>query len=140
MFYFDFLSKCRSAGVNPHKRKQKRKRVCTESLETEMYGTHSFIQKLKWSSMSRIAIYHINKMVTPQAVGINYLKTKEQRNHLMTLVFMTSGFMTSVCIYFLKTMDVFFIKKRSFVKPQMLRLRPKDEKISSSQSILSLKK
>lgn len=54
--------------------------------------------------------------------------------------------MTLVCIYdfcvdfFLTRIDVFFVKKRSCVKLQMLRLRPKYEKMSSSWSILALKK
>lgn len=53
--------------------------------------------------------------------------------------------MSLVCVYdfcvdFLTRIDVFFVKKRSCVKPQMLRLRPKDKKMSSSWSILTVKK
>lgn len=102
--------------MNPHKPKQKRKGVCTESLETEMHGTHSFIQQLKWASMSRIAIYHINKMVTPQAVGIKYLKTKERRKLLMTLVFMISGFTISVCVFVFNKDGCVLYKEEKFCK------------------------
>lgn len=123
-----------------HTNQNRKKGVCTESSETEMHGTHSFIQQLKGDSMSSIAIYHINKDDDSSGSW-----NKMFNNEMVRKPFNDS----CVCLWllclqllcgFLTRMDVFFVKKRSCVKPQMLRLRPKDEKMSSSQSILILKK
>ena len=58
----------------------------------------------------------------------------------MTLVCIYDFCVYDFCVDFLTRIDVFFVKKRSCVKLQMLRLRPKAEKMSSSWSILTLKK
>lgn len=56
----------------------------------------------------------------------------------MTIVFVYDFyvFTTSVWLFFFLTrMGMFFVEKRSCEKPQMLRLRPKEDKMPSSQTI-----
>lgn len=55
-------------------------------------------------------------MVTPQAVGIKYLKTKERRKLLMTLVFMISGFTISVCVFVFNKDGCVLYKEEKFCK------------------------
>lgn len=59
-FTLIFFFQVQLSGCEPTQTKTK-KGVWTESLETEMHGTHSFIQPLKGANISGTAIYHIKQ-------------------------------------------------------------------------------